>query len=364
VLSGVISGSGDVTSNGAGTLVLSGNNSYTGITTIGAGTLVLRNNNPNVTTSDFTGTGALVIEPLGTSFGGALVTGNVFGAGLSGLTLGKSGNTRDITVGATTSIAGPINIYGGNIYLNADLTSAQSGAAILLKASGNIVQAETTPSAVSTQGGAITYWADSDADHVGAIRLQPDASVTSNGGNVFFGGGLVLATGYAATDGGSGYGNGVELSAGASVSAGSGNVTLRGKGYDTTNYSDGVRINGAGASVSGSNITLVGQGSSVGGANNRGVTIEGDASVTGSGTVSITGVGGATADGSHTGVYLSGANTVVEATASSSRCSALPNAGAVLPLTPVTPTAAYWSPVNAVLVLAIGLPSALARMAL
>ncbi|MDC8770640.1 YDG domain-containing protein [Roseateles albus] len=223
---------------------------------------------------------------------------------LGGLTLGKAGNTADINVGSSTSIAGPISIYGRNVTLNAGLASTASNAALLIKAAGDILQQSSL--AVSSNGGTITYNSDSDASAAGAIRLQPGASVSSSGGNIVFGGGANPLT-TAAFSSNNGLGNGVELQ-GASVNAGAGNVSMRGHGADTGGYSDGVRIIGTSASVTGGDITLVGQGSSVGGGNARGVMIENGASVTGAGAVSVTGTGGAANNNGNVGVAIYGTN--------------------------------------------------------
>ena len=56
---------------------------------------------------------------------------------MGGLTLGKDGNTKDITIAAATSIAGPITIYGGAITINAALTATGTNT-ITLKGSGNV----------------------------------------------------------------------------------------------------------------------------------------------------------------------------------------------------------------------------------
>ena len=97
---------------------------------------------------------------------------------LSGLTLGKDGSAGmggyPTTVDEAISVNGPISIYGGNINLNANLTSTLSGAAILAKASGNIVQAARV--VVTTNGGSVTYWADSDANSQGNIVLTSGIS--------------------------------------------------------------------------------------------------------------------------------------------------------------------------------------------
>ena len=96
--SGAISGTGMLTQAGTGTTILIGANTYTGSTAINAGALVLRNDSPSLSTSGFTGTGALTIEPASTSFSSTftLGSGSPIGSSLSSLTLGKVGNTAAV----------------------------------------------------------------------------------------------------------------------------------------------------------------------------------------------------------------------------------------------------------------------------
>lgn len=61
-----------------------------------------------------------------TSFSSALtypLTNVMLASRVGGLTIGNTNNTADITIGNATSIAGPITVYGGNISVNAGLTS-------------------------------------------------------------------------------------------------------------------------------------------------------------------------------------------------------------------------------------------------
>jgi fibronectin-binding autotransporter adhesin len=76
-LSGVIDGSGTLLKSGAGTLSLTGNNTYSGGTTVNAGTLLAN----NATAS--TGSGAVTVNGSGTTLGG---TGTITGA----VTLGNT----------------------------------------------------------------------------------------------------------------------------------------------------------------------------------------------------------------------------------------------------------------------------------
>jgi len=80
-------------------------------------------------------TGALVIEPFNNSFTNALswpIANFNVASGLTGLRLGKSGNTADITLAAAQTIAGPITVYGGTITLDADLTTTTNSGDISL----------------------------------------------------------------------------------------------------------------------------------------------------------------------------------------------------------------------------------------
>jgi len=133
-LSSVISGTGfGVTKTGASDLILSANNTYSGTTTISNGTLVLRNNVPNPSSKTFSGTGKLRIESVSDSFSSTFTTsGWSFDSTLTGLTIGKATNTANVTLASSTSIAGPISVYGGSINVNANLTA--TGGNILLDA--------------------------------------------------------------------------------------------------------------------------------------------------------------------------------------------------------------------------------------
>ncbi len=149
--SGIVSGAASFTKAGSGELILTGRNTYTGITTISAGTLSFRNNAPSLTSSSFAGPGNLVIEPgYGTSFTNAYTFDETLSSvtKLGGLTLGKSGNTVNITSSVAVNVNGPVAIYAGNITINAALTTTSSN--LGLYASGAVTQ-----SAAVTAGGLV-----------------------------------------------------------------------------------------------------------------------------------------------------------------------------------------------------------------
>jgi hypothetical protein len=324
-----ISGAGQLNKLGGNTLRFTGVNSYTGATGTGtAGGLVFTNNTAP-TTVGFTGSGAVTIEP-STSFttaGGPLISNYTFANTISGFTWGKSSNVADLTVASPFSIAGPISLYGGNISLNANVSSSLANAALLFKASGNVTQASNV--ALSSNGGDITLWANSDGDttHYGGITLNTGASISSQNGNVTLGGGSALATGYATnkttnvgswSDAAAEHNGGVALF-NASINAGTGAVTVRGESVGSADdFAMGILLRGdAGtSSITGGDITLVGISNNAGntegnGSSNRGISLI-NSSITGSGAVSLNGTGSAGVGGSvwnNSGIHLN-ASTV------------------------------------------------------
>jgi hypothetical protein len=239
------------------------------------------------------GQGTLTIEPLtaSNSFSSAFSNSSLtLGSALTGLTIGKSTNTANITIGDATSIAGPITIYGGTITLDADLTSTATGAAILLKGSGDINQATNID--VSTNGGNVTYWADSDNNSIGGIALNPtntnpsSTSITTSGGDIVLGGGSDPLA-----DDAWGDVAGVNIYQGTSLNASTGNISIRGSSYRLSSLGYGVQISNV-SGLDGNNITIHGSGPAGSGnaGSTQGVRIA-TSTITSNGTLDIVGVG-------------------------------------------------------------------------
>lgn len=76
-----------------------------------------------------TTTGAFRYLPQGTSFSSTVTfpITNLSLVNITELQLGKSGNTADITIGTSVTIAGPISIYGGYVDINGNITSTATG---------------------------------------------------------------------------------------------------------------------------------------------------------------------------------------------------------------------------------------------
>ncbi|WP_419212558.1 gliding motility-associated C-terminal domain-containing protein [Maribacter sp. X9] len=106
--------------------------------------------------------------------------------GMSGVTIDNSSN---VTMASATTIAGPITVYGGNIAVNENLNTAAGTAAgdISLRGTGNIALANSK--SITTNGGDVTFWADSDANG-GFITINAGTTITTQGGNLVLAGGL------------------------------------------------------------------------------------------------------------------------------------------------------------------------------
>ncbi len=156
-LSGVVSGSFALTKAGAGTVELSGNNTYNGGTTVNAGTLVLSGNNTNAggttvnagtllanNATSSTGTGAVNIN--GGTFGGTgRIATTAVGAGLTAVNI-ASGATLNPGDGLTTAhltlalnnATSKVNLANGSL-LVFDLGSSTATSDELLVTGGLLV---------------------------------------------------------------------------------------------------------------------------------------------------------------------------------------------------------------------------------
>jgi autotransporter-associated beta strand protein len=195
------------------------------------------------------GTGTLTIESNATSFASTFTSSYLTEAStLTGLTIGKSTNTSDITIDSAITIAGLVTIYGEDISLSENINTSSGGANgdVLIQATKNILL--DSSNSVTTNGGDIVFSSDSDSNNVGAISLSSGSSLSSSGGNITLGGGNAGA-GYAvgSTDSSIGILRGIYLSS-STVNAGAGDIILRGKGSQTgveDEYAIGIDIVGS-----------------------------------------------------------------------------------------------------------------------
>jgi fibronectin-binding autotransporter adhesin len=97
-VAGVINGSGNLAKTGAGTLILSGNNIYTGTTTVSAGTLLVNGDQSAAT-------GAVTVNNSGTTLGGNGIIGGPVTVN-SGANLSPGSSTGILTTGSVTLNSG------------------------------------------------------------------------------------------------------------------------------------------------------------------------------------------------------------------------------------------------------------------
>ncbi|MEN9955976.1 MAG: hypothetical protein RLY34_783, partial [Actinomycetota bacterium] len=130
----------------------------------------------------------------------------------------------------------------GSITISAAVESS-TAYSLTLKAGTDILQGAV---AVSTTGGAITYWADSDVGATrGGIQTARGSSIATNGGALTMSGGSDITTGYAK---GTANTNQRGLNLQGAITTGAGNVIIRGEDGPSeiagnTNWGAGVLFN-------------------------------------------------------------------------------------------------------------------------
>lgn len=306
-------GTGTVTKQDAGTWTLSGYNTYSGGTFINGGTLQIGIDD---NLGAVPGTAATNITINGGTLAMAGQSNAVFINANRRISIGSSGGAIANNGAYALDVLGNISSTGAVTLTGGDITfgniAVSNASPILVKSTGNIVQSAS--STVSTAGGAITYWADSDGSGDGKITVSNGVSgsqtqINANGGSIVLGGG----SGASAAAGMARGLNGVYVGNDASVLAGTGSVTIQGEA-NASGASGGVYI-GSSSTVSGANVTMIGTGYANSSASSYGVRLLGTASA--SNLLTINGTGGGTAststsNGNNYGVFFYGG--VAEAT--------------------------------------------------
>lgn len=152
--------------------------------------------------TNFNSSGSLTIEAYTASYVGTISwTGNtVFGSGFSSITMGESAENYHFTLNNSLSATGAITAYANNFTFGngVGLTSTSSGD-ITINARGNFVTSGTTRRTISTAGGNIYVFADSDANGSGQLDVDY-ITFNSGAGNTTIRGETMLFTTAANTD--------------------------------------------------------------------------------------------------------------------------------------------------------------------
>ena len=274
-LSGVIDGSGALNKTGAGTLVLSGANTYTGKTSIQNGALSVSSLNKVTGGSASSSLGAPTTVANGTiDIGSTTNSGTLIYTGLGETT------DRVINLAGTTGGAVIQNDGSGAVTFSSNLTATGAGSKTLT------LQGSNTGS--STISGAIV---DNSGSNTTALTKAGAGTWVLSGANTYSGGTTVSA-------------GTLQLSGSGTLGSTSGSLTVNGGTLDLNGTSQGVgNLTGSGGTILNNatltNVTLtIGNGNGTGG-NYSGVIA--DHSV-GIGTVALTKTGTGT-------ITLSGANT-------------------------------------------------------
>jgi hypothetical protein len=231
----------------------------------------------------------------------------------------------DAAINYSGSTARTLTFVARNdVKVNQAITASNSTLHIFVKAGDNIDVASSV--SMSSNGGNIVFWANTDGNNLGNIAVQPTTSIVSNGGGIWMGGGQ-SSTQWVPFDGAtsitvgaasaiSGTANPFGVVIRGTVNAGSGNFYAAGNSNKSgTDYSTGVFFdaNPDNINILAKNIRVIGQGAPNTGTahSNRGVVLE--IGATKSGTIQATselyleGMGsGTSSSGSYNrGIHLS-----------------------------------------------------------
>lgn len=266
-------GSDDATNANNRDVLISGSvigfKASTNVTTSSANVVVRGNRPVFASNSSVNTSGTFTLEPRGDDFGTAVTFPNsnlALNSSITGLTVGKlsgADGTSDVnvTIANSTSITGPLNIYGGGVNINENINTTAGGALgdVLIKASDDIFLASTK--SITTNSGDITFWSDFDGSNDGSIVLNSGTSSNStalitSGGNILLGGG----SGPTISNATSTTSAGIYIQSSIVLNAGSGNVEILGVTSAANSY--GVNVEGGGStsrtSISGNNIIIRG----------------------------------------------------------------------------------------------------------
>jgi hypothetical protein len=142
------------------------------------------------------GTGSFTIQSSDATFGPGIYTSwfeiDQDNNGIGGLTLGKIGNTTDIQQNTSLTVAGPVNMYGGNIVSTASLTATNSD--LSLYASTAVTQTSPIIAAGLSLNGTGTFTLNNASNNFTTLAGGAVGSLLGTTQIVDVSGGLTIGT--------------------------------------------------------------------------------------------------------------------------------------------------------------------------
>ena len=267
---GIISGTGAITKTGNGTLILSGTNTYTGLTTVSSGILNVQNAQGTGTTAG----GVTVSNGAALYLQGSITVGaetlSIGNTGIGGLKNISGNNTWGGTVTLTDN--GGINSDAGTLTLSATNAITGSNRNLTLGAAGNIIVSGTitTGSGTLTKNGSGTVTLSGANTYTGAttvsagiLKMGNNAALgTSAGATTVSSGGTLELNGFTTSDdltlNGTGTGGIGALANNGSYVSHTTRITLGSSSSIITNGSGGMFISNANAITGAYDLTLGG----------------------------------------------------------------------------------------------------------
>ncbi|MGJ8658075.1 MAG: autotransporter-associated beta strand repeat-containing protein [Akkermansiaceae bacterium] len=198
-ISSSLSGTGGLNKLGAGTLTLSGANTYTGGTNVNSGTLTLENGGSisHAAANTTLGNGSTDVGTLQLNSGSSLITSNLLigNSGTGNLLInGGTVNSASATLAFNASSGGNVTVSGGSWTNASSLRIGRASSASLTVSNGGLVTIEGITYTGFFGGGTGTIALSGTSGNRGTLATnQIDERIGGSGGSVTFDGGILQA---------------------------------------------------------------------------------------------------------------------------------------------------------------------------
>lgn len=300
-----LTGSGGLVKGGAGTLVLTSADTFSGSTTINGGVLALSGNGSVANSAEVNVAAGATFDISNTSSGSLITslagngTVNLGGqtltlTGANGAFAGSITGTGGLTLAGGSETLTGANLYSGATVIDAGILALSGTGTLGLSSSVTVANGATLDISNATSGSSITSLAGSGTVNLGSQSLTLTKASGSFSGTIAGSGGLTLAAGLETLSGSNTYAGGTTINGGtlsiasdANLGAASGGVVLHGGTLENTaTFSTGRAISLTGNGILQTDADLVVSGNITGGG---ALTKSGNGSLTLSGSNTYSG---------------------------------------------------------------------------